>query len=65
MNNPITELPVKDMNPKDAKPRPDAPDYSSGTRFSDMSSTQKWVWIGKLTVCIVTFGMAFPNVMTY
>lgn len=35
-----------------------------GTRFADMTRTQKWVFVLKLTACIATFGFAFPNVQT-
>lgn len=50
-----------DNKPKPAeqlKPR------NEGTKFKDMSPQQKVVFILKLTVCILTFGMAFPNVMS-
>jgi hypothetical protein len=32
--------------------------------YKDMSAPQKVVFILKLTACILTFGFAFPNVMT-
>jgi len=32
--------------------------------FKQMSSGQKTVFIIKLAVCIVSFGMIFPNIMT-
>jgi hypothetical protein len=31
-------------------------------RFKDMSLLQKLAYIGKATLCILTFGFAFPNV---
>jgi hypothetical protein len=42
------------------------PDYekSRGTPYKQMTSTQKALFIAKLAICIVTFGMAFPNVMS-
>jgi hypothetical protein len=33
-----------------------------GTKFADMTRAQKWIFTGKLIVCICTFGFAFPNV---
>jgi hypothetical protein len=36
--------------------------HSGGRKFADMTGTQKLVFIGKLIVCIATFGFAFPNV---
>ena len=32
--------------------------------FKQMSPNQKFVFILKLTVCVVTFGLVFPNVMS-
>ena len=42
------------------------PNYekSRGTPYKQMSSPQKALFIAKLVVCILTFGMAFPNVMS-
>jgi hypothetical protein len=37
---------------------------NTGRPFSRMTGTQKAVFIVKLALCIVTFGMAFPNVMS-
>ena len=34
----------------------------SGTKFADMTRTQKWIFVTKLVICIATFGYAFPNV---
>jgi len=34
-----------------------------GTPYKDMKPGQKVTFVLKLVVCIVTFGMAFPNVM--
>ena len=42
-------------------------DYLShrpGTPYRDMKPKQKAFFIFKLAVCILTFGMAFPNVMS-
>ena len=39
-------------------------DKNTGTPFKDMTPTRKVVFILKLAVCIMTFGMAFPNVMS-
>jgi hypothetical protein len=35
-----------------------------GTAFRNMSVQRKFVFILKLAACILTFGMAFPNVMS-
>jgi hypothetical protein len=34
-----------------------------GTPFKEMSGGRKVLFICKLALCILTFGMAFPNVM--
>jgi len=34
-----------------------------GTPYKEMKPQQKFFFICKLVVCILTFGMAFPNVM--
>jgi hypothetical protein len=31
--------------------------------FKEMSPRQKWIFVLKLAVSIVTFGMVFPNLM--
>jgi hypothetical protein len=36
----------------------------SGTKFKDMTGAQKTTFILKVIVCVLTFGMAFPNVMS-
>jgi hypothetical protein len=36
----------------------------SGRPFSQMTGRQKFFFVVKLALCIVTFGMAFPNVMS-
>jgi hypothetical protein len=36
----------------------------AGTPFKQMKPFQKGFFIFKLVVCILTFGMAFPNVMS-
>jgi hypothetical protein len=37
---------------------------NTGRPFSQMTGSQKALFILKLALCIVTFGMAFPNVMS-
>jgi len=32
-------------------------------KYSEMSRRQKFVWIAKLTICIISFGLIYPNVM--
>ena len=34
------------------------------TPYKDMKPRQKVLFIFKLTICILTFGMVFPNVMS-
>ena len=36
--------------------------HDGGMKFADMTPLQKWIFVAKLTVCIATFGFAFPNV---
>jgi hypothetical protein len=36
--------------------------YSTGTKYDDMTGTQKCVFVVKLGACICTFGYLFPNV---
>jgi hypothetical protein len=36
---------------------------AQGKAYKDMSSQQKVLFVLKLAVCIVTFGMVFPNIM--
>ena len=36
----------------------------TGTKFKDMTGAQKTIFILKVIVCVLTFGMAFPNVMS-
>jgi hypothetical protein len=35
----------------------------TGTPYSEMTPRRKVIFILKVAVCIMTFGMAFPNVM--
>jgi hypothetical protein len=43
--------------PPQLKPRVSHP-------YSEMTGRQKFFFVVKLAICIVTFGMAFPNVMS-
>lgn len=45
------------------KPRPESALKERGTPFNKMGSGRKTLFICKLIVCILTFGLAFPNVM--
>jgi hypothetical protein len=38
--------------------------YSMGTKFADMTRLQKFVFVGKVLICVATFGFAFPNVQS-
>ena len=33
-----------------------------GMKYTDMTGTQKGIFIAKVVVCVCTFGFAFPNV---
>ena len=37
---------------------------AEGLPFKNMNRQQKVIFILKLSVCIITFGLAFPNVMS-
>jgi len=39
------------------------PQKPQGTPYTEMSRSQKVKFILKVIVCVLTFGMAFPNVM--
>ena len=39
-------------------------EQSSGMKFADMTRSQKWIWVTKLVICIITFGFVFPTVQT-
>jgi hypothetical protein len=40
------------------------PKRDFGTPYKDMQPKQKVLFILKLAICILTFGIAFPNVMS-
>ena len=40
------------------------PEHSMGKKFSDMTRWQKAAFVGKVIVCVATFGYAFPNVQS-
>jgi hypothetical protein len=40
------------------------PEKQPGTPYKNMTARQKTKFILKLIVCICTFGMAFPNIMS-
>jgi hypothetical protein len=35
-----------------------------GTSFKNMNGRQKLIFVCKLTVCILSFGIVFPNIMS-
>jgi hypothetical protein len=39
-------------------------DKAEGTRYTDMTPARKAFFVFKVIVCVLTFGMAFPNVMS-
>jgi hypothetical protein len=36
---------------------------AQAVRFKDMTRNQKFVYVLKVTVCVISFGMIFPNIM--
>jgi hypothetical protein len=32
-------------------------------KYNEMTRRQKIVWVLKLTLCIISFGMIYPNIM--
>jgi hypothetical protein len=38
--------------------------HSFGTPFAKMTQRQKIWWLVRLALCIVTFGMAYPNIQS-
>ena len=50
------------MAHQEKSPQPSVP-KDRGTPFKDMSRGRKTLFVFKLVISIVTFGLAFPNVM--
>ncbi len=46
---------MEDRKPEERKPE--------GTPYKDMKRSQKIRFVLKVIVCVLTFGIAFPNVM--
>jgi hypothetical protein len=46
-----------------AEAQPQAQTQTTSTKFKDMNAKQKTVFVLKVTVCILSGGMVFPNVM--
>ena len=36
---------------------------AQAVKFSDMTRRQKVVYVLKVTVCVISFGMIYPNIM--
>jgi hypothetical protein len=36
---------------------------AQAVRFKDMTGKQKFVYVLKVSVCVISFGMIFPNIM--
>jgi hypothetical protein len=36
----------------------------TGKKFADMTRPQKWIFVTKLVICIITFGFAFPTIQS-
>jgi hypothetical protein len=37
---------------------------AAGTKFKDLSTTGKVVWIAKFVVFLISFGFAFPTILS-
>ena len=46
-----------------AEPKPAPQPTHRGRAFAAMNQSEKFVWIGKVIICVMTFGFAFPAVM--
>jgi hypothetical protein len=46
------------------EPKKPARDPHLGKPFTEMNAVQKVTFVAKVAVCILTLGMAFPNVMS-
>jgi hypothetical protein len=46
------------------EPTPPVRDPHLGKPFAEMTGVQKVKFVAKLAVCIMTLGIAFPNVMS-
>ena len=38
-------------------------EQAQAVKFSDMTRRQKFIFVLKVTVCIISFGMIYPNIM--
>ena len=36
---------------------------AQAVRFKDMTGKQKFVYVFKVSVCMISFGMIYPNIM--
>jgi len=52
------------MDPTQTSPRPKPLKSDTGTPFDQMTSRQKTRFVLKVIACVITFGFAFPNVMS-
>ena len=46
-----------------AEAQPQSQPQSTSIKFKDMSPKQKMVFVLKITVCIISGGMIYPNIM--
>jgi hypothetical protein len=46
-----------------AEAQPQAKPQTTSVKFKDMTPKQKMVFVLKITVCIISGGMIYPNVM--
>jgi hypothetical protein len=52
------------MEDSNSPSKPDAPKRDLGKPFKEMTPKQKFVFVSKVVVCAITFGLVFPNVMS-
>jgi hypothetical protein len=45
-------------------PKPSTMQHPPSTKFKDMTRKQKFVWVLKVMVCVISGGMIYPNVMS-
>ena len=52
------------MEENNSTSNPKAPSIDRGTPFGDMLPNQKMLFVLKVTLCVISFGFIFPNVMS-
>jgi hypothetical protein len=52
------------MEERNSPLKPEAPKKDFGTPFKEMTPKQKFVFVLQVVVCVITFGVVSPNVMS-